>query len=369
MDVSVRYGCFLSPMRFRFKHASADRNDAQNIIVCITNKEGVAGFGEGCPRSYVTGETTQSAINFLAKYTEEIATASKDLSGLKSWVEANEELIDENPAAFCAIEMALLDYIARRDQLSVEALLKLSKLDQTISYTAVVGDSSIAKTYLTSMAYMLYGFSDFKVKLSGNIQHDKKRLALLPQRTNIRFDANNLWQRGESCIDFCQNLERKFWAIEEPVKPFDFDSMNLIANTLHTKIILDESLYLKQHLHHLPGTPEKFIANIRISKCGGILRSIELAKQSQERGLGLILGAHVGETSLLTRAALVVGQSCNKAPIAREGAYGSLLLKKDISEPSLRFRRRGEFKPSTYKFPENSGLALSIDPLSINWFN
>jgi L-alanine-DL-glutamate epimerase-like enolase superfamily enzyme len=44
------------------------------------------------------------------------------------------------------------------------------------------------------------------------------------------------------------------------------------------------------------------ILNIKISKCGGLLRSRNIADFAQSKNFCCQLGAHVGETSILSRA-------------------------------------------------------------------
>ncbi|PHS07255.1 MAG: hypothetical protein COA78_13575 [Blastopirellula sp.] len=335
MAFSFRYGHFDSPMRFSFKHASAERSETQNVIVSLSDDKGQTGYGEGCPREYVTGETSQSTFSFLEKHGHEISEVSTKLETFRGWIEKNKYLIDKNPSAFCAIELAVLDLLGQRKNLELEPLLGLPLLKEPVTYTAVLGDSSPKKTLAISLAYQLYGFSDFKAKLSGNHVRDQKRFAKLPKSATLRVDANNLWTDADTCIAYCKRLNRPFWAIEEPVQAFNVDAMHEIANELNTKIILDESCLNKEHIFLYSQYAGQFIANIRVSKCGGILRSIDLAKHCSTFGIDVILGAHVGETSLLTRAALAVGQSMQNRPLAREGAYGKILLKQDISEPSV----------------------------------
>ena len=369
MAFSFKFGHFSSPLRFKFKHASADRSEAQNIIASVSNENGHVGFGEGCPRQYVTGETTKSVHKFLNEYGNQIAQTAISLDALRTWIKENSGVIDENPSAFCAIELAVLDLIGRQENKSFETLLGLPPLQKPIRYSAIMGDSRPSKTRIISLAYQLYGFSDFKLKLSGDLTRDQLRLTKLPKRATVRFDANNFWTDAQICIDYCRQLNHPFWAIEEPVDSFDHASLQAIAEGLDVKIILDESMYLKAHLKPYSKRPNQFIANIRVSKCGGILRSIELAKDCQARDHDIILGAHVGETSLLTRAALTVGQSMQTAPLAREGAYGSILLKQDISNVSLKFGLRGVMQPSKYQLSSNTGTGLAVVSTSVSWLN
>src|SRR5947209_109268 len=49
------------PLKKPIKHASFERADSDNLVVRVTLADGTQGFGEGVPRSYVTGETIDSA--------------------------------------------------------------------------------------------------------------------------------------------------------------------------------------------------------------------------------------------------------------------------------------------------------------------
>ena len=50
---------FPVPFRAVFRHASASRAQAENLIVAAYSDCGKVGYGEGCPRRYVTGETVE----------------------------------------------------------------------------------------------------------------------------------------------------------------------------------------------------------------------------------------------------------------------------------------------------------------------
>jgi hypothetical protein len=92
---------------------------------------------------------------------------------------------------------------------------------------------------------------------------------------------------------------------------------------------------------------------------GGVLRSLHLASEVRQRGLRLIIGAHVGETSLLTRAALTVANAARDLLIAQEGAFGTHLLVHDVVERPLMFGAAGvlEITPATFC---SAGWGLSV---------
>ena len=56
------------PFKGAFKHAAAERHATQSLWVRAHAASGETGFGEGCPREYVTAESLGTALSFrLAK--------------------------------------------------------------------------------------------------------------------------------------------------------------------------------------------------------------------------------------------------------------------------------------------------------------
>lgn len=367
MTTVLRWGHFASEFRFRFSHASASRAVTSNIIVEIRGRDGFCGYGEGCPRKYVTGETEETAAAFISKYGSSFIDAGVDIPAIENWIKTHELQISKNPAAFTAIELALLDVLARRVGKSVEEFLGHSSELESVQYTAVLGDSSPLKTGLAALAYSVVGFTSFKIKLNTDIKRDQRKLSWLPKHAKIRVDANNLWQDPEACIAHIRKVGRNIWGIEEPLEVGDINGLQNVGLRLDAAIILDESLINHAQLSQFFDRPGRWVANIRVSKCGGLLRSIALANAAQAQGMDVILGAHVGETSLLTRAAITVGKALKKAPMAREGAFGTLLLKRDISKTSLTFGSKGVLKPNRYSLSGQPGFGLEIDADRVSW--
>src|ERR1700736_5365862 len=56
----------LVPLKKPIKHASYERSSSDNFVVRVTLGDGTVGYGEGVPRSYVTGETIATSFDSLA---------------------------------------------------------------------------------------------------------------------------------------------------------------------------------------------------------------------------------------------------------------------------------------------------------------
>ncbi len=350
------------PFRVSFKHASAERNVTQSVLVVARSEEGLTGYGEGCPRDYVTGETDASVAAFFKKHRSDLMATVAGLSPLREWSRAHQGDIDQNPAAWCAIELALLDLLARHNKMTVEKLLGLPPLAGPFVYSAVLSAADSQQFAATLERYRKIGMRDFKIKLSGDTDRDRGNIAVLRSAgilsTQVRADANNLWSELGVARDYLQSLDFPFTAVEEPLRPGRFDDLAILANSLATRIVLDESITREDQLERLPGTPGQWIVNLRVSKMGGLLRSLAVVERCRRWGLGLIVGAQVGETSLLTRAALVAAQAARDILIAQEGAFGTLLLERDPLQPTLMFGAKGKLDVDSLRLDKLPGFGL-----------
>src|SRR5690606_38694816 len=79
----------------------------------------------------------------------------------------------------------------------------------------------------------------------------------------------------------------------------------------------------------------------RFSKMGGLLRSLAIAEECRKHSIKFIIGAQVGETSILTRAAISLANVYRDSLIAQERAYGIHLLEHDITDNPIMFGKNG----------------------------
>ncbi|MCB1984312.1 MAG: hypothetical protein H6936_16455 [Burkholderiales bacterium] len=341
------------PFKQSFRHASAVRKSTETVLVKAISKSGHVAYGEGCPRCYVTGETTESALQFFERISAHIY-GIRCLNDLKRWISYHEAEINKNPAAWCAVELALLDLLAREVGESVDSLLGLPELSNSFRYSAVLGADDLAVYAKQLQRYVQMGFADFKVKVSGNLAQDQEKIALLKNMNTrasltVRLDANNLWKDATQAIEYVSALNFPFQGIEEPLAVNDYTGCQKISAVLKIPIILDESFLNNAQFDDLTEYPGNWVINLRISKMGGILRALAIAQKAEEMNIPLVIGAQVGETSILSRAALSVVNACREQVVAQEGAFGTYLLKRDVTDHPIMFGKGGKLDASCYR--------------------
>ena len=347
--VRLQFSELRVPLKATFRHASAARTHGESLWV-QASRAAHRGYGEGCPRAYVTGETRESCSRWLATWQASIEAGCTSLEALREWLARNEAAVDASPSAWCAIECALLDLFAREREQSVEALLGLPPPGGPHVYSAVLGNDEPWKTRFLIDQYCILGLTDFKVKLEGDLEADREKLRSIDEVTashgvrehRVRVDANNLWaDASHRALEYLGALNGALFGIEEPVGPRDVESQSRISTGLGAAIILDESLCTLADLRAYDGVPGRFMANLKVSRVGGVLRALRLVEALRARNWPIIVGAHVGETSVLTRAAMLVASAAGTHLAAQEGAFGSRLIEREPVSPSLKWGWRG----------------------------
>jgi L-alanine-DL-glutamate epimerase-like enolase superfamily enzyme len=361
---SIRASALTIPFKQTFSHASASRECGQSLWVEVRDNAGHTGYGEGCPREYVTGETLSGCLAFVARYRTQWQRTITDVAELVAWVDAHPDLVDRHPSAWSAVELALLDLFARAAGHSVEHALCLPELGGRFCYTAVLGDASPPRFAAALARYSQAGFREFKIKLSGDPERDRSKVEALRNAgiapAAVRADANNLWADAQRAITHLSALDFPFTALEEPLGVGDYAGMARIAAARSLAIIVDESLLRADQLEVLT-PPTSWIINLRISKMGGLLRSLRIADEVRRAGLAMIIGAHVGESSLLTRAALSVANASRDILVAQEGAFGTHLLAHDVLASPIMFGAGGSLEIASLQLAAQ-GFGIDVLP-------
>jgi L-alanine-DL-glutamate epimerase-like enolase superfamily enzyme len=351
------------PFKVAFRHASAERSETETAWIEAIALDKTTGFGESCPRPYVTGETLETVRAFVEAHESALKREVVSAGTLRDWVAKHRGEIDRQPAAWCALELALLDLFGKATGVAVEPLLSLPPLTGRFRYTAVLGDASPKTFHAMAEQYWRLGFRDFKVKLSKDCARDREKLSVFgawpESSTRVRADANNLWRDADEAIAGVRALGNPFCAIEEPIGAGRYLELSRISQALERPIVLDESCLRREQLSALPGAPSQWLVNVRVSKMGGIFRSLDVVAAARAAGIGVIVGAQVGETSLLTRAALTVAREAAESLVAQEGAFGTHLLERDVCDPPLMFGAGGVLDASAFPMLAAPGLGVA----------
>jgi L-alanine-DL-glutamate epimerase-like enolase superfamily enzyme len=239
-------------------------------------------------------------------------------------------------AAFCAVELALLDWSLRLDSSSLADLLPPVRYE--VVYSGVISADSPADAGALAQRMARLGISQIKVKVG--TADDAARLQAVQKaagdKVELRVDANGAWSADEAIKQLRRLAVFNLKAIEQPVRTDDLVGMKRVRDESGIAVIADESLVTAQQAESLIELGACDLFNIRISKCGGISGSLAIAKLAQQAGIKIQVGAQVGETGILSAAGRALAASLPDIAFT-EGSFGTWLLNEDITFENVAF--------------------------------
>jgi len=333
------------PFRYPFKHNLATYAGSENLLVKVTAQDGSVGYGEGVPRTFVTGESLPEALNFLT------GSLAPQILGT-SWA-SPAELIHKGtmvppdpeterfPAARCALEMALLDVAGRSRGKSLSELLG-GPVHGRVQYSAVIPLEVPEKLPRLLQLVKEKRMRHLKLKVGG--AHDRQLLGLarkeLGWQVDIRVDANGAWTAEEAVGRLKEMLPFGISAVEQPVAKEDYEGLQWVSRSLEIPVMADESLCTETDARRLIEMQACRLFNLRISKCGGLLAAARIRDLAKEAGIACQLGCHVGETSILAAAGRHFAL-CSPGMVYVEGSFAPYLLAQDPVHQPVTFHAEG----------------------------
>lgn len=336
------------PFHQAFSHALHSREESDAVIVKVKGSDGRCGFGESLPRSYVTGENTESMIARIRKQLapkmlcENFAPGWETFEYLRSvsteWTrnQNGADAVVAWNAAFCAVELALLDWSLRADACALADLLSPARFE--IVYSGVISADSPADAAALARRMVALGLRQIKVKVgtcddSARLEAVRKTVG---DAVELRADANGAWSADEAIAQLQSLAKFKLAAIEQPVRADDVAGMKRVRNESGIPVMADESLVTIDQARRLIELGACDLFNIRLSKNGGITGSLAIAKLAQETGIKIQVGAQVGETAILSAAGRTFAAHLPALEFA-EGSFGTWLLAEDITSENIAF--------------------------------
>lgn len=372
-------------LRKPVRHASHVRFDNETLVVRCELNDGCIGWGEGLPRTYVTGESIRTVWRHL-EATDFSSLADGGLDKPEDVVAALDrlKLADVAPdegviprecfgnAVRCALELALLDAVCHSVGCSVGDFLaavrdaaEVIQRQDAVRYSGAITSMSPLRQTVSSLKMRAFGFHQVKVKVgTGGIDDvaclERIRRIVGPA-VDLRLDANEAW----SCEDVVSRIRplMRFrpTCLEQPVPHADVGGLSEVRRHLASveefrlPIMLDESLCCREDADRAITGGWCDLFNLRLSKCGGLVPTLRLAVLARQHGLGYQLGCQVGETGILSAAGRHF--ACNVANIRYlEGSYDRFLVRDALTAQNLTFRYGGRAPRLT-----TPGLGITID--------
>lgn len=283
---------------------------SQNLLIEVIH-EGQSGFGEFSPVSIgdgeETSETAQAALSFWNKVLQSVSPFEmqriEEIGGGEH----------KNRAAWCALDMALYDWVGKRVGLPVYRLLGLSpqKIVPT-SLTVGINPPDVVRERIPDLLARLRP-KELKIKLGSpeGIEADKAMFEvvheLTPPEVGLRVDANGGWTVEGAQQMVCWLAERGVAYVEQPLPRGQEEDLPAVHRNAPLPLFADESCRVASDVPRLAGCVDGI--NLKLMKAGGIREGLRVIHTARAHGLKVMLGC-------MSEASLAIAASVHIAPLA-----------------------------------------------------
>jgi len=340
------------PFSFDFSHSLRKRSYVNNIIVEIIAQQGeIVGYGEGAPRSYVTGESTESTVKSICHFIKHDTFPRKlnDISQIWNFID-DITCGRENNAAICALETALLDALGKSQDRHIIDYFPKDFITGNVYYGAPIPLDNNQKITELCRLIKKMKINALRLKLGNNFEQNEEILetvrSVFGGDYDLRVDINCAWDSKLAFrhIPLIQKYNVK--AIEQPMIPDDPDIADFAGLMQNIGVILmaDESACSFNDVEKIVKEGYYKMINVRLSKCGGFKNSSRIIDYLRLNGIPFQVGCQLGESGILSAAGRVLCLLCRDA-VYYDGSYDEFLLKENVTFENVSFGEEGKAGP------------------------
>jgi len=322
MSLDTEFERVSLPLANAFTISRGTQETAENVIVKITDEGGMTGIGGAAPSAHYgeTADTVEAVLPDLLDVVEDVG----DPHALRTIEERMRHTVERNPAARCAVSIALHDLAAKRTGLPLYRMWGLDPAETPTSSFTIGLDTTERIREKTADAVDA-GYSTLKVKLGTD--RDREIIEAIREEApdaTLRVDANEAWTPRETVRNSRWLADHDVEFIEQPVSAADPEGLKFAYERSELPIAADESCIT---LSDIPDIADKCdIANLKLMKCGGLLEAKRMVHTARAEGLEVMLGCMI-ESNASIAAGIHLGPLLDYADLD-----GSLLLESDPYE-------------------------------------
>lgn len=262
----------------------------RNVIVRITDDDGLEGFGEAAPNRYY-GESVSTVIAALGQFKPILERA--DAFSIEAIESQLDRVLRGNASAKGAVSSALHDLVGKRLGLPVYRLwgLDASRLPQS-SFTIAIADNEVLERRVAEAR----DYPILKVKLGTERDMEIVRIVrnAAPQK-RLRVDANAAWT-AKHAVRMSEFLaDQGVEMIEQPLPANDVSGLRFVRERSSLPIFADESCLVATDVAKLAGVVDGI--NIKLAKCGTLREALRMVHAARALDLQVMAGCMI-ESSL-----------------------------------------------------------------------
>jgi len=262
----------------------------RNVIVRLTDDDGVDGFGEAAPNRYY-GESVATVIAALGQFKPVLERA--DPFSIEV-IEANlSRILRGNASAKGAISSALHDLIGKKLGLPVHRLWGLDPANTPqSSFTIAIAENEELERRVTEAA----DYPILKIKLGTDRDMEIVRIVRnAAPRKRFRVDANAAWTPKQAVRMSAFLADNHVEMLEQPVAANDVEGLRFVRERSSLPVFADESCLVATDIARLAGAVDGI--NIKLAKCGSLREALRMVHTARAHDMQVMAGCMI-ESSL-----------------------------------------------------------------------
>jgi L-Ala-D/L-Glu epimerase len=357
--VEVAVARLATPLHTPFVTALRRATALASVVVRLTDDDGRTGFGEAPQVWRITGESLASIEACVLGPLADILLTWELDQPLQLLASALEDAVVGNSGAKAACEIAAADLAARRLAQPLHRLLGATTSSVATDVT-VAADAPPE----TTTRHRAEGFHHLKLKVGVDPDdvlrvrriHDEAR-----EPVRIRIDANQGWDLDTAVAALSAWLEAgvDIEFVEQPLARSDLRGHATLRQALPVPVMLDESVFSTVDLQRALDAGSADMVNVKLAKCGGLHAGIELARQAQDAGLGVMVGSMLESDLGVSAAAALAATVAPRAVHDLDTAWWSIDASSGEETP---------YDGNRYRLAESPGLERAVRRLgALRW--
>jgi muconate cycloisomerase len=347
------------PLKSPMKMAGITIAKAENLLVRVVSKDGLAGWGEAPSAPTMTGDTLGGLVAAVRDHLGPLLVGKDARDDHRPMLR---RALVGNTGAHSAIEMALLDLAGRASHARMIDFLIAKPPRRKVAPMWLLGNATPEQDIAEARVKQAEGFDFFKLKigakpLADDIATTFAVRAALPD-TPLCADANCGLTLSAARRYVARTREAKLLFVEQPLAADDFAGVKALARA-RVPIGLDESIHALSDIVATKRAGGKGVS-LKLIKLGGIREAFAAGRLCRRLGLKINVAAKIAESSIGTAAA--VHLACAVPNVDWGVSLTNFYLAEDIVKKPI------ALTDGVVALPDGHGLGVEVDEAAIERF-
>ncbi len=333
-----------------FRISAGTTLETRNVILKVTTDYDVIGWGESSPSKRVTGETWETVITAIDRFAPKLVGMCP--LRIEQVIDVVDSTIKNSPAAKASVDMALYDILGKTVHKPLFMLLGGFRTEVLTDLTmSIKSPNKMAKDASDAVER---GFKAIKVKVGLDPDEDVERVKLIREavgcNVQIRIDANQGWTTEQAIRVLNKIEEFDVQFVEQPVKASDIKGLRTVRKNSPIPVMADESVHSPEDAMRLIKAEAVDLINIKLMKCGGILKGRKIAEVAESAEVPCMIGC-------MSESSLGIAAAAHLAAGTRNIKYAD--LDSDLMQKDKLVKKGGlGLEKSNRVFPASHGLGV-----------